>query len=273
MKELTLKEIQNKCLELLTDFDRICRENNINYSLCGGTLIGAVRHKGFIPWDDDVDVMMNRENYDRFIDYCKSNKTSFVLMNGDVDDSVYYLYTRICDTETQYVNPSFRDRKEGVFLDIFPMDEIGDDLKEFEKKNKKMNRDRFFLMLSAFKSFPYRYFNWDNIKLTSKIFMACKYYCGRLFRPADLYNDFWKEYRKLNYRNSKFVSTLSVFHYGKVVLERKWFDEYTDLDFEGHRFMAIKDYVKYLEIQFGDYMTLPPEDKRGNHHHYKIFWK
>lgn len=101
---MTLKEIQNVSLDILKDLHKFCVENNINYTLCGGTLLGAIRHNGFIPWDDDVDVAMPRPDYERFIKEFHSEKGYILKARGASDDDTFMAYARICDIEKTIVD-------------------------------------------------------------------------------------------------------------------------------------------------------------------------
>ena len=123
MQQLSLKEIQMIELKLLLEFDSICSQNSMRYSLGGGSLLGAIRHKGFIPWDDDIDVMMPRPDYERFLDYCRREDTSFRLITYESVSGYNGLSAKIWDPSTRIVDHvldlSF---DTGVNIDVFPID-------------------------------------------------------------------------------------------------------------------------------------------------------
>ena len=139
MKEMTLKEIQKAELELLVKFDALCGENDIKYSLHGGTLLGAVRHKGFIPWDDDVDVMMLRPEYEKFIELCKRIKTDFRLVNNETDPGFSFAFSKISNENTVLKGIHRLGMKHGLYIDIIPIDYIGKDTEYIKSLKKELD--------------------------------------------------------------------------------------------------------------------------------------
>ena len=144
MEELNLKDLQQQGLKIMKVIDRWCLENGVNYSLCGGSLIGAVRHKGFIPWDDDIDIMMSRPEYDRFVH--EFNKDGYVCIAPELGNS-YISYGRICDITETYSEPYCpwcKIEGTGLWVDVFPFDGEPDDYDEFAKLvetiSNKINR-------------------------------------------------------------------------------------------------------------------------------------
>ena len=134
MQKLSLDEIKNSELLILDDIDRVCRKNNIKYSLAFGTLIGAVRHKGFIPWDDDIDIVMTRDNYDKFIHtYINEKNENYSILNHEFDKNYYHQFTKVVDNRTTINNDNLREIKNmGVWVDVFPVDKIS-------SKNLRLN--------------------------------------------------------------------------------------------------------------------------------------
>lgn len=133
MRHLTLQELQQFSLDILKDVAGFCEKNNIRYSLGYGTMLGAVRHKGFIPWDDDVDIMMPREDYEKFRTIYKSKLYSFIDSRNTPD--CYIAFGRVCDTKKTLASSCIPWVKKdvGVWIDIFPVDRVPDDKDTFDR--------------------------------------------------------------------------------------------------------------------------------------------
>ena len=139
MKELSLREIQNESLNVFMDIDRVCRENRIKYCILFGTLIGAIRHKGFIPWDDDLDIGMPRYDYDRFLK-CYKKYGKFRIVNYNTESNCPYMITRISNDQFRLKASYGPDYKIGVFVDVYPYDGIGSDSYSINKMVRKSKR-------------------------------------------------------------------------------------------------------------------------------------
>ena len=138
MREMTLKDIQNVSLDIMKDVHNFCVKKGIKYTLQGGTLIGAIRHQGFIPWDDDLDIAMPRPDYDRFIREYSSSK-GYVVLSRELPESedVLIAFCRVCDTQNSIVNDSYAPwckRTTGVWIDVFPLDSVDDDYQICKKR-------------------------------------------------------------------------------------------------------------------------------------------
>ena len=129
MKEIEIEELKRIQIGILKHLDAFCKENNLTYFMCGGTLLGAVRHKGFIPWDDDIDIMMKREDYDKLIAlYPKNDNSNFKLFSYELDKSFPYPFAKMDDCRTIFEEEINDSYKIGVNIDIFPIDYITEDL-------------------------------------------------------------------------------------------------------------------------------------------------
>lgn len=272
MKELTLKEIQHNSLQVLLHVHDFCVKHNIQYSLAYGSLIGAVRHKGFIPWDDDIDIIMTRENFDRFLKEYQSSD-DFMLVSPN-DKKSFIAFARVCDMKnTQIVTRiPWSKYTTGVWVDIFPMDSISDNEEEHKKRFKSLYRSwEITSVARGAKANAMNHDNWGKsnglIWLKKVIFLngifvrpSTKRYISRITSPK--------------YANSSHCAQLACCdEYG--FYEKKDFEEYTTLEFEGHQLMAIKAYDKVLRMLYGDYMQLPPEkDRKPKQSHFiKFFHK
>ena len=256
MQTLTLREIQEIELNILSDIDRFCRENGIRYSLDGGTLLGAVRHHGFIPWDDDIDIIMPREDYDRFISTYKSADGRYRLYRRDSDPAYpTIMFTKVLDTQTIAVKEVFNDPGiYGLWVDIFPADYVPAKPRAYRCIAKRFYRYRHLLYV--------RYLKKCNKSRKDRLFEM-------------LY--FWKSDKALLAALDRYArrakKTETVCSLG-FICRNQWdyvfpaamFDRLRDFDFEGRSFLGFEAYDPYLTQAFGDYMTLPPVEERATHY-------
>ncbi len=262
---MTLKDIQAFSLEILEDVDRFCRENGIHYSLAYGTFLGAVRHKGFIPWDDDVDVIMMREDYDKFRKSYFSPKFKFYDLNNMSD--CYIAFGRVCDCDRTVADslipwhgPSCRT---GAWIDIFPMDRAVDDSDSFYRicdgimylytSSNKIRR--LHLPYSEARKYSFA----QMVKLWFK-----KNTNPNLIKidPRAIALTIDEFGRMSNYLPTKHYTQYTSIDSGGQFFEEGWLKEYAEYEFEGHKFLGWKEYDKILTAMYGDYMTLPPKDKQ-----------
>lgn len=270
MKELTLKEIQKASLQILKEVARICSENNIRYSLGFGTLIGAIRHKGFIPWDDDIDIVMPRPDYDRFLKYMYDNKDKEKLkvFNRDTVDDYPYGITRICDTDYLMDTYNINDCGMGTFIDIYPFDGIGSG---YETARNLMNEA--FNYSSRICSAHLIRFRIPRTFSIKQIWKAYKYFRESHKIGAAFYFDKIKEIvSSLDYDNSILVGCPSWTLY-RCVWKKEWVENLELAQFENEQFFIPVDYDEILRSIYGDYMQLPAEKDRIPHHDYKIYRK
>jgi lipopolysaccharide cholinephosphotransferase len=253
-----LREMQLIQLECLIELDRVCRKNNIEYSMDGGTLLGAVRHKGFIPWDDDIDVIMLRSEYEKLFKIYKteSDTANFFLQERRTDPFYRVGYPRIRRNSTVYRRAGHEHMKyhEGVFIDIFVLDNVPD--------NKCLR------VIHRFICFCNRKILWSKSgkRIAPNVFLRLWYAIISLI-PARF--AFWSNNliaRSCNKRDTVLVRhnthpypNPEVCGYG---IPRELLTRYTELEFEGQIFKAVADYNRYLTMLYGDYMQLPPVEKR-----------
>ncbi len=262
--ENNLKRIE---LDLLKEIRDICVAQNINYSLCGGTLLGAVRHKGFIPWDDDIDIFMVRKDYDKFIDFCINNETPFKLICNKVNQKYGYLFAKVYSEQTvireedTYTN----DFNIGVFVDIFPIDFLGD---TFDKAKKHLHKTRFkreLLVACNWKNF----FRSKTRAWYHEPIRYIFYILSRFFSSTNIINSIEKKYLK---NKTAYSGCICGSYRNKEILPSYIFEKYITIDFEGEPFSCIENYDAYLSSIYGDYMQLPPEEKRISHHMFTAFY-
>lgn len=265
MKKIEIKELHSLLLEMMIHIDRFCRDNNIRYSLGGGTLLGAVRHKGFIPWDDDMDIMMPRPDYDRFMaTYNIGNDSPYFAMEHCDTEAERFLngYAKVHDRRTCCKERAVSaDLRHGINIDIFPIDGMPDSYRKSKSHIRKCHsaKNRLMNKLTPFKSYT-KELNLPKF-LLAHCFSAEFWYkrCNRLMRRYD-------------FSSSEYAGCTTGFYRIKERHERKMFESYTDLEFEGQSFMAITAWDEYLTGHYSDYMQLPPVEKRINHS-LAAFWK
>ena len=267
-RELTPEEfrhLQLVELELLAEVDRVCRKHNINYVINGGTLLGAVRHKGYIPWDDDADVVMLREDYERFKSVSSDlNPDICFLQDHETDPEYRWGYSKMRRTGTAYVRlgQEHMKYKTGICIDIFPLDDVP------ISTAGQVIQDAF--------CYCCRKILWSEVgKYQEK---GIKRLWVRLLShiSPDTVFGWLKPYvRKSRNDSPNRVRCLLFPSFGKIYIHnpikirygipKEWVTERAEFDFEGHRFYGTKDYDGILKYTYGDYMTLPPEDKREPH--------
>ena len=267
-KEITIERQRLIQLDILKSVDKFCRENQIEYSLAFGTLLGAVRHKGYIPWDDDVDIMMTRENYEKFRDSYSSERYPLADLRNDKSHPVSM--GKIYDSRTFFFFFCTMKRKYGLFIDIFPFDVIPENENERERWLKKVKR---VVSYNQFKNntFSYIFHQQKLLNILSGCFVKI-FFCGTyIHRKLEKLYVMYKN-NKSAYLGVPAVMVMSK-GYMKKLFPRTIFDEYILLEFEGEKYPCIKCYDEFLTIFYGEYMKLPPVEKRVGKHGIKAFFK
>ena len=268
-----MQETQKISLEILHTVATICEEQNFRYALIYGTLIGAVRHHGYIPWDDDVDIMMPRKDYDRFLAYMKLNIQKYPnlrVFNRQECREYPYMITRISDDRYTIVMENEEPFGMGVFIDIYPYDGLGNTKKEALKFGLKGDRLSSLCYQATRKHFAMETTTavWRKL-LKLPVYLFAKL-CGK-----DRFQDKLEKLAGVkDYDSSKYVGCVIWLSWGeKDIFPRKWFDETIMMPFEQYEFRVPKEYDKVLRHEYGDYMQLPPENERVGHHFFKVYEK
>lgn len=257
---LTIDEIKQTELSILDYIDSVCKQHNIRYYLAYGTLLGAIRHKGFIPWDDDIDIYMLRSDYDRFIKLLSAEKESHYSLLSIYNDSDYfYEFAKVVDNRTSInANNLKAMRNEGVWVDIFPLDDAPRLLRMSKWFLNCIGACRILAVNTTFPSNKYP-------RLLYPLWALSNLIGPRFFlRISDMIAKSGKSSSYVGYMCSMGVS--------RYFFKKQWCNDVILVDFEGKKYPAFKQYDDYLKYQYGDYMQLPPEDKRVSHP-IKAYWK
>lgn len=258
MERITdLREIQMRLLDILTDVDAFCRREGLRYSIAYGTLLGAVRHKGFIPWDDDVDILMPRPDFERFTaTYGRDGSTPYRCLYNARGKEEYFVnfFAKVHDPRTISIEGRMPAYKFGLNMDIFPVDGKPSTGQERFERECSTIVHRIYLRQRPF--FPW---SWHD-PVFSKI-------------DAHMHSlDWWMDkcnskIRAWDFNASEFRGALPTRRNGiREIFPREVFDSYADIQFEGRTVMALSDPDRFLRQVFGpDYMTPPPEHQRRTH--------
>ena len=271
MKEISIEELKNIQLDLLCAFDKICGENNLRYSLGGGTLLGAVRHKGYIPWDDDLDVMMPRPDYDKFIAISLNGGVPFGLKAFKTDNNYVDLSSKIFSWGTVIEDNAVyaENASIGVNIDVFVIDGLGDTYKKAKKAFKATSFKRNLLVAAQWKNF----FRSKTHAWYYEPFRFAFFLLSRFVNKSKLFASVQRKYTKIDFNKVSYAGAVGGSYREKEILPQKVFTEYIELPFENYKFKAIAAYDTYLSSIYGDYMKLPPEEKRISHHTFKAYYK
>lgn len=264
--EISLKQIQEVEYEILVEFDRICKKHNIPYQLFAGTLLGAVRHHDFIPWDDDIDVCMLRKDYERFIEICpKELNDSFFLQTNSTDPKSVVQFAKIRKNGTVFENDAdfLSGSNTGIWIDIFPLDKTKRGT--FSEKIQYFEVTVLYAMItSTVKS---------RIKICrkkwKKVFRTVFYYITKLIPKKALEKRLYNVMTRYENKDVKYIGNYANgtgWSYNAHVRMIEGFYDMIEMDFHGSLFPVPRNYDQVLSNSYGDYMKFPPKEKRKPTH-------
>ncbi|MCQ9121683.1 lipopolysaccharide cholinephosphotransferase [Rodentibacter pneumotropicus] len=257
-----LRVVQDKLLELLRFYDSFCKQYNLKYWLAGGSMIGAIREEGIIPWDDDIDVFMPREDYERFVElFEKYNRDShYALAQTTYEENYHFTCIGLHDLRTTFINEHSKDEDimHGFYLDIMPMDYVATSgLGRFKQTISAILYDLFIVQRPARNQGKFVYFLTSSI-LSCVPGKAFKYRIAKFFEKQMI--------AKRTDKTTKMVELVTnikaLFRYHDVSI----FDKTINVKFENGKFPVPIGYDQYLKACFGDYMSPPSEDSRKPKH-------
>lgn len=268
MEKIEKEEYKKIMLNILKYFDELCRKNNIHYSLIGGSLIGAIRHHGIIPWDDDIDVILSIEDYYKLIDIIeKDNHPRYKLLSSGKQKNYNLPFFKLVDTRTLLIEKQLLEPIDnyGIFIDIFCYLNTSDDRKKREKHIRKL---KFYNSLLSRKAYNKK----DG--LIKNILRFGKNSLSKMIG----YENILELHKKCMYKygqNEKATYVFSnwpIYKIEKEVQKKENIQDYIDVNFDGIQAEVFKNYDEILRTTFDDYMILPPEEKRISHN-LEAYWR
>ena len=250
MRQVTdIKELQKMQYNILVEFDIFCKEHNLKYFLAYGTLLGAVRHKGFIPWDNDVDVCMLRDEYEKLIKLYKDNRYRLMSVERCKRNEYTYAHAKMVDSETLLIEKFQPDKELGVYIDIFPLDYLRNVDKDYDLVIKRYKRINYLDTAKGVKG--------TALKIIGR---------RQLARINRIVNSFGNNI-------CDYVGSCCVASNQYVLFDKEWFNSTTDISFENSIFPAPIGYKNVLQRTYGDYMKLPPIEEQKPQHDFDVYIK
>ncbi len=254
-----MNNVQKKILNIANEVKRICEKYSLRYYLDFGSLLGAVRHHGFIPWDDDIDFCMPRADYEKFIEICKTELNGQFSLRTMQEEKYIYYFIKVDDKTTTLVEDFNRSSgyKGGIYVDIFPLDAlpIG------KAKQKNYIRKCKYLYMRA---------NLALVDFGSKKYPFYKRLIIKLFKHSNgkkYLHKLEKLLKKYDYESAQFVSSDIM---QNQPVPKELFEKTESYVFESSEFTSVQNADKYLTFLYGDYMQLPPIEQRASNHYYTL---
>lgn len=264
---IEVKEIQKIQVEMLLEIKNFCQQNQIKYQLFAGTLLGTIRHEGFIPWDDDIDICMLRKDYNRFLQIWKNNSISDLFLQTNNTDKNYIMqFAKIRKNNTLFVENSLSDLEihHGVFIDIFPMDNVEP-----------------FTILGSFQQKALHFIGRMNLLRIKKLCLHTDNHIEKILR---IFGHYFMNLIPKNWTNRLYITIACWFYnketyfvshltngtnrkkYMNFLIKREDFEDSIERKFEGHYFPIARNYHSILTRIYGDFMHLPPLEQQKPHH-------
>lgn len=263
-----VQEIEKNILKYVRD---TCINNGLRYYLAYGTLIGAIRHHGFIPWDDDIDIVMPRKDYLRLLNIINADNSYYKVVSVDTNSKFNAPLPKVIDTRTKIVQHyGFIEETElGLYIDVFLIDGAGDDY-----SFALGYYDEAYSIYRKWKAADTQFLQ-PNISKLHSLWRWSKNIRYKIKGYHYWLNELEKHNKKFSFDDSKYVSVLEAGTPGakRNVWPKSYFGDGVDVIFEGEKYKAPVEYDKLLRLEYGDYMTPPPKEFQVSHHYADVYWK
>lgn len=260
-----MKKVWAILLDLYKKFAEVCEKNDLTYFAVSGTILGAVRHKGFIPWDDDIDVALPRKDYNKLKKLFKEFEYPYFLQSSETDPEYGFSYLRLCNSNTTIVTKplEYADYNHGIYIDIFPLDYASDDEMEL-RRNSIYN---LIMKNSA-------HMRLKNPNKSQKDIERINNYYDPNMSPLDVFNKIEEiASMKENDKNAQYLASLvcTMCHINKSKKPKEAYDGYVETPFESLKVRLPIGHIELLKVEYGDYMQFPPVEKRGIWHECEMY--
>lgn len=260
-----LNPLQTKLLKMLAWFHEYCVANDIKYYIAEGTMLGAARHQGYIPWDDDIDVVLPREDYEKLLRLFRGQIENYIIETPYSEAEDYrYTFAKLYDTTTTVIEHMAKDCKRGIYIDIFPLDGMGETIKESISNFKKIDRRNMFLMMRTCALRKGRKLYKNIAIVLARMIPSCIVNEKKLAQEIDRIS------ASFGYERSKYVLNHASTYREKEIMGKEIYGIPTEYAFENITVFGVENYEEYLSRLYGDWRKLPPLEKRCSAHEFML---
>lgn len=265
MDELSLQELKQIEYRMLEIFHKFCTENNIRYFLSHGTLLGAIRYKHFIPWDDDIDLLVPREDYDRLMSVYQDDER-YKLFSFERNKKYRYPFAKLCDMTTRKEEFNYDNGIQlGVDIDIFPLDAWNNDLKKAKKEVKCIRKNMHYLDLIKLNKT-------DSENPFKRLLKGTTMCVLKMIGHEHYIKKILQEGRGKQQQSNAYLGCKVWCVYGeRGIIPADVFSDTIEIEFENGKYPAPKDYDTYLTCLYGNYLPEPPKEKQKTHHNFRAY--